>query len=287
MGIRLDAGNVANRRLFMSSEPHTIKDFLAKHGHLLIYAGALIVFLTFVFKEGLGEGWRHLAEAVDSAQYAYSVRTEIKASDAENMAFMSFLSDLVIRSGKLSSNGRETKDGRELAEYGTTIGLQRESERIDASRQDLNIIIEKLPGHRYSDALTYIENGGKAAQLQLDFIESHYPILFPEKNSAPMPPKWKYVSQYDKDRFHTRIHLRDPNSPQQRAIDLEDSLDDMQFDVDRLTKEVLEDAEKIKIHNECLSKWAWRVTAALFALGWGIGLLGKIYRVESADSSTE
>lgn len=272
----------------MQRERTIIKRFLRKHSHLLGYTGALVVFLTFVVKEGLGESWRRLAEAIDSAQYAYSVRREIQARDAQNIESMNFLTNLVIESGKLSSKGRETEEDRELDENAFVLGLAREFEGIDTSLQDLRTILDKLPTNRYSESLAYIKTGERDARLQLDFVESGSPGVYPAKNkSAPVPPKWKYVSKYDQHRSHMRIYDGPPDSPHQRGTDLLDSLEDLQFDVDMFRKDVLEDAETIKKHNESLSKYAWWITAWLFTFGWGIGLLGQIYGVPNTKANSE
>lgn len=50
--------------------------FLRAHSHLLVVVGALIVFLTFVIKEGVGEHWRGTAEAIETAEYFYPLLTQ-------------------------------------------------------------------------------------------------------------------------------------------------------------------------------------------------------------------
>jgi hypothetical protein len=57
-----------------------------KHAHLLVFFGALVVFLTFVVKEGIGEHFRAVADAIDRARELYSIRTEIRSA-SEDLRF--------------------------------------------------------------------------------------------------------------------------------------------------------------------------------------------------------
>lgn len=52
----------------------TLEAWCKKNSHSLIFSGALIVFLTFIIKEGLGEYWRETAGKIDMAQYVYGIR---------------------------------------------------------------------------------------------------------------------------------------------------------------------------------------------------------------------
>ena len=48
-----------------------VKSFLRTRSHVLVVVGALIVFLTFVIKEGLREHWKGNADAIETAEYFY------------------------------------------------------------------------------------------------------------------------------------------------------------------------------------------------------------------------
>jgi len=47
-----------------------------KYAHLMIIAGAFLVFLTFIFKEGLHEYWDRTSQEIQMARYIYEVRIE-------------------------------------------------------------------------------------------------------------------------------------------------------------------------------------------------------------------
>ena len=50
--------------------------FLRANSHLLVVVGALIVFLTFVIKEGLREHWKGTADAIETAEYFYPLMAQ-------------------------------------------------------------------------------------------------------------------------------------------------------------------------------------------------------------------
>jgi|ERR1700722_1190414 len=53
-----------------------IKALLEKHGKVLTFMGALIVFGTFVVRDELREHWSQTANAVNMAEYIYSIRVD-------------------------------------------------------------------------------------------------------------------------------------------------------------------------------------------------------------------
>jgi hypothetical protein len=52
------------------------KSFFKRHARFVSFAGALIVFLTFVVKENLLESWKSTATAYDTALSIYSIRAD-------------------------------------------------------------------------------------------------------------------------------------------------------------------------------------------------------------------
>ena len=52
-----------------------------------------------------------------------------------------------------------------------------------------------------------------------------------------------------------------------------------------LDGDTLQEAEIIRERNAIYAKYAWWISAALFALGWGLGLLGKLKGVPGCSVS--
>lgn len=68
----------------------------------------------------------------------------------------------------------------------------------------------------------------------------------------------------------------------ERIDKLDDSLTDFSNDYDDFVQRLLKSAEYTRSREETYSKWAWWASATLFALGWGLGLVGKLYGVPEA-----
>jgi len=71
-----------------SSVPNRFERFLKKHNHILTYLGALIVFSTFIVKEGLREHWQDVAEAIERVRYIYTLRSDISGNTSNTSRLM-------------------------------------------------------------------------------------------------------------------------------------------------------------------------------------------------------
>jgi hypothetical protein len=58
------------------------KQFFQKHGKILTFVGAIIVFSTFIIKDELRESWRQSADAIDTPQYIYLIRVDTAREDS-------------------------------------------------------------------------------------------------------------------------------------------------------------------------------------------------------------
>jgi hypothetical protein len=98
--------------------PGTPKTFSKRQTHLLIFAGALIVFSTFIVKEGLRDYWRETAEAIDTAQYIYSLKTKLSEQDAFDAQLVFCNTPLANASASMfkSTNDCENLNGRSFLE---------------------------------------------------------------------------------------------------------------------------------------------------------------------------
>src|SRR5579862_3953488 len=108
-----------------------VKEFLRSPKHWMPIAGAFIVFFTFIAKEGLGEHWRQVAEAIDTAQYRYSIKAD---TSEEALKIQDLKKEIVRLSGILLDQG---KTSPLLAESS-------QAQRIERSRATLNNIESRL-----------------------------------------------------------------------------------------------------------------------------------------------
>lgn len=260
-----------------------------RHSHLLPYLGALIVFLTFVIKEGLGEHWRRFAETIDAAQYRYSARIQMRnmtqsleeirletfKRDKSNPLFDKFFADDWYR-------GNIRKSWSDLWE-------------LDVFLDDLRIIVDKLQRPEYEERFAQLKRAEKDGQRETDFLAERFDLddpRTPPHNAVGIvaePPEWKYVPK--KVRYFpiptigenvtkagNAEKIPDEKTRMKvRAMTLVSSIDDLREDSKEFAEAILKDAEKAKRANEVLSRYAWWIMAFLFGLGWCIGLAGKVY----------
>jgi hypothetical protein len=233
-----------------------------KHAHLLVFFGALIVFLTFVVKEGIGEHFRAVADAIDRARDFYSIRTEIRSA-SDDLKF------------ELGNGGLMAKRMSDAAIY--QMGLRKSHEElygIDSAIAIIRVLSDSLPNDKLREKSFAIfkqdrENAGHEVEATFPF-GSHNMKTFEEH------PKWIYQPRHP-DSPDTGPVATLNNS---RPMALASSLFNFKADVDEFSSEVFDQAEIIRQKNERLSRWAWRISATLFTIGWGLGLVGKIYGLD-------
>ena len=218
------------------------------HAHLLVFTGALVVFLTYVIKEGLGDHWKATAEAVKEAQYMYAVNGQ--------------------RSG---TNLWVTQLQRDIRENDMWNGSGKR--RIEATKRFMS--------DDYM-LLTAISN------------LSNIRILISDMNTltAILPnndPKIKEVDnlgndadQLRKDQFECAQELRKEGNKRTEQLLLKytasvDGTNAIQIRTTFLQRDLMEEAEHIKNKEARYSRISWWISAFLFAVGWGLGLLGKLY----------
>src|ERR1700683_1065423 len=64
----------------MTGKHHKLKAYLRKRHAAFSFAGTLIAFFTFIVKDGLADRWRDQANAIDTAEYFYSVHSDTSSA---------------------------------------------------------------------------------------------------------------------------------------------------------------------------------------------------------------
>jgi hypothetical protein len=220
-----------------------------KHSHWLTYFGALIVFLTFVVKEGLRERWKDTADAIDRAQHAYQDSESRMATSDTLDGIRTELHQLRVR---LAPNGPDEQD-------------------IEASHADNQANLGSLLTTS-ENTLTNLDKLAKTVTFS-DAIR---------KRTAEMHDRARdYRAEVDQLRtMKTPRPLTQEYVSQQLSTDLDGAR--LAIAVIDLDGDTLQEAETIRERNAVYAKYAWWISAALFALGWGLGLLGKLKGVPAA-----
>ncbi len=221
--------------------------FVRRHSQLLTYVGALIVFTTFVIKEGLGDSWRHISESIERATYFYSLSKDIGSVEDNVVAAV---------------NDRKTPTGagadfeKRRSNNIVTLSLLATSYREATS---ISLLLEQLSqSQEYSEKLRNIVKEITALEQEIN-----------EMN-------WK--DSGDLSRADHGALLQRQKDHYEKATILGRTTSDI------VTKITNMASERRRL-NTRRSKYAWWISSSLYALGWFLGLLGKVYGVAGTARS--
>jgi hypothetical protein len=220
-----------------------------KHSHWLVFFGALIVFMTFVVKEGLRERWKDTADAIDRAQHAYLDSESDHATFDMLDGMRTELHQLRVR---LAPNGPyeqeiEADSADDQASSGSLLSSSETTlANLDTLAQSVTLsdAIKKRMSDLHDRARDYREEVNQLRNVK-----------------PPQPLTREYVGkQMDANVDGAKLALA----------------------TTELSGDALHEAETVREKNAVYAKYAWWISAGLFALGWGLGLLGKIKGVPTA-----
>jgi hypothetical protein len=251
--------------------------FVKKHNRVVAYVGTSIVLLTFIAKEGLGESWRKTAEALDTAQYMYSLATFNSSANVKLSQALNQLEAIRHPTSTKSQNASEVvfpPDKRTRTMDEITL--------LESSISDAMILLERLPelksmeaqGERLTKALEEIKQ-------EVEFLaERDAAEVMQEVTSGDHKP-WTYAPKQNQKHYH--LSIRPANvavTPIETLLDTEDNAAEMlQRDIFDFNKGILDEAKAVRARNEVKAEWAWWISVGLFVIGWFIGLLGTIYGI--------
>jgi hypothetical protein len=239
-----------------------LEKWCKKHSHLLVFIGAIIVFLTFVIKEGLGERWKETADAINLAKYFYAVTDDATVLERS----VGHVQELMNKGFQVD---HPTPTAIALLQAQVRVTARREMrDRIERNVHQINILADKLPkDDAVHNAITTLTTELESVSSKIKTLEDATlngtykgsPIIVVSNGDAELIPE---LEELHKDTF---LWLVGANGT-----------------ANRLVADVLRDAEETQRRNERHSVEAWWISAFLFALGWGLGLVGKLYGVPEA-----
>lgn len=234
-----------------------------RHARFISFAGALIVFVTFITKEGLREHWRGIADAVDTAQYIYGIRVEVEKARRT----LTFLEQEIGATQELvnsTANRRHDEPYDNIARNLRT--LQGEDDAIGITLRNLGIITEKLPqpdGNRMQlERLTLDLANVRAQRVSLKQII----------DPPPSPDK-------------LTVGALDTTTAAQELVPLWSAIQKLDGETRNLVYVVQKDAGEVRAKNALYSTWAWWISVLLYTIGWGLGLAGRLHGVEGFPTS--
>lgn len=229
--------------------------FLTRHQRFVTFTGAVIVFVTFIVKEGIKDHYKDLASSVDSAQSLFIICDTIRVEPE--------IFDRLLEVGKMKW-GQEQVDERikimrqdvkyVMATLSTT---RRLLERLPHQEERL-ARLAKLEGQICSESTAGLAQ--HAMELDNDIIKN----ATAEINAVNSNKKTKRQSP---EIIGVDVAMRIFN-----VVPLE-------IKTKQLADESLEIAEEIKARSEGRYRIASYLSYALYTLGWGIALAGRIFGV--------
>jgi|SRR5277367_1560471 len=238
---------------------HRMPAFLKRRRRAISFIGALIVFATFVAKEGLWERWKEEGTALETARYIYSVREDANVVREEIRA--------VIESRPMAPGSKEDPDvvmaDIESAFTEHSLGTRDIVMQADVIEQ----LLEKLPADQEETReLQQVKDGAARGQE--------------EANNA-------YTRAWE---LANRLHGMSPDKKREAVNDYRDSEpfaalraeQDVRPRADAVFNRVLKRAKLLQKDNETEARWAWWIAAVLYTIGWSLAAVGRFYEVSGA-----
>jgi hypothetical protein len=228
-----------------------VKRFLTKHRRVMTFVGALIVFVTFVVKDGVRERLKDLAASINSAESVFAIRNDT-ATTAMWLQRIQEQVDWV--SEKVTLKG--TKYSGDMVErLHSSLEITNEvHESLAVSLDNISQLLEKVPGQRQN------EKKHKEIEDRLRDLREQREALLMVFTREPMSILWKIAPLLNET---------------QMASD----------GARQLAKDVLTEAAKERKQRETLLGVCTWMSYILYTLGWGLGLAGRVYGV--GDVATE
>jgi hypothetical protein len=234
-----------------SSRDSRLALFLKRNDQKLRVIGALLVFVTFVAKEGLRDHYKDQNDALDSARRAFIAR-----SDSDNISVqMRNLKRMLIRNEGLPTNSFGYVTDQESLLFEMAGGIRK---KLDNAQDILKGIPQSKVIRTNIDALQEVLS--EIHRKRGDFDEQ---IGLWEEESKRMS-RLQTVPPGDSLALHELTILT------QRA----------NFQTDRLNSSVLKSATySLEKNEERLRIFNW-VSWIAYALGWGLSLVGGLFRID-------
>ncbi len=220
-----------------------LKRVLQRHHHLVTFVGAVIVFLTFVARDGIREQLKDFVASLDTA---------------ENM--------FVLREGNQFTESRIAELTRNFKVF---------FEESHKSKSDDEWFEEKLDNELQLVQVDLVELANRINNVER--ILGKAPNHQDEQDLRPL--KEELNDAYDKWSGFYKVHDAGPQSILDlRNLDL--VVAELSLNITHLEGRMLNHARERKAVKEEHYKWATWASYFFYTLGLGLGLIGRVYGVE-------
>jgi hypothetical protein len=230
-----------------------LKIFLGQHRRLMTFTGALIVFVTFVLKDGLREQLKDLVSSIDSAESVFAIRNDT-ATTAMWLQRIQEQVDWVAEKIKLKGT---SYSGDMVERMHSSLEIMNEVyESLAVSLDNISQLLEKVPGQK--------ENEKKHREIEerLRNLREQREALLVVVTREPMSILWRIAPLLNET---------------QKASD----------DTRQLARDVLAEATKKRKERENIVNATTWASYVLYTLGWGLGLVGRVYGAEEIGAAED
>jgi DNA-binding transcriptional MerR regulator len=228
-----------------------IKDFVVRHHRTLTFIGALVVFVTFVVKDGLREQLKDLVSSISTAESVFAIRNDTSTTTMWLQRLQEQV-DWVAEKIKLKGT---SFSGDMVEKLHSSLEITNEMhESLGVSLENISTLIEKVPG-QLQHKKQYEE-----LEVKLKELREKHDALLQVFTREPMAITWTIAPLL---------------SETQAASD----------DTRSLAKDVLSAATGARKRREAVVNAATWLSYLLYTLGWGLSLVGRLYGAEDLSVS--
>jgi hypothetical protein len=259
-----------------------MKQFFRNRGQLATFLGALIVFATFIVKEGLREHWQQTADSIDTAQYVFGIREDVRRLELKVGQINNDTRPVITLTSRSGSQRQDTdkttSELRPLSPYETLwIELAATNDslaKLKITMANIQVLASRLPPNDQTrQQSTRLEHDIDSLTDQVDKVRGAAIAKVPYMKAVTDEQKTTIVADAGWSWAYKDHQL--------------------EADMRSLLSGVLQDAERTRLRNSTYATFAWWISAFLFAFGWSLGLLAKVYgtdkrgRTEVSDTNIE
>jgi hypothetical protein len=244
-----------------SPQESSVKRFFRKHNKSLTFAGAAIVFVTFIVKEDLKEYWKGTADVIDEVQRSY--RSQSDKKDIQNDLYL-FKRELLGDLAALANHGNIPDAGpAKIEEAG-----DRSASRLTDIRNYLST---------FEPLIARFPKGDATGESFLKLTKSVGDLS--ARNNDLVGLYMKLGSTMD----HDAAYERQVQEAWATSREMSTSVDRKWEESSDVGGAVLKEADLLRETNAKYATWAGWASTGLYAIGWSLALIGKLYGVDGVD----
>ncbi len=230
--------------------------FFRRHASIVAFVGALIVFLTFVIKEGFREHLKDLSDSVSAAHIRFNTRDKFISISSKLDSIQSSFNIFRDSNATGHESGKSPSMGDELYSRQLLEDIMDLESQLDSCKE-LMVDIKASP--ELYERLTTVSNVMHGADMECRELNDRMNKFYQAEASEQKDLYWPF--------FESRSLTFDHRSTWR-----------MSYYVFMI--QVLKEADAHQHRSEDAYEICTWLSYGLYTLGWGLGLLGRLYKVE-------